>query len=54
VEMASGWIGQIIVDKAIVWESDPHEDERDAVNEATARVVEKLKALFAIQHHEED
>jgi len=46
--------GQIIVDKAIVWESDPHEDERDAVNEATARVVEKLKALFAIQHHEED
>lgn len=47
VEMASGWVGQIIVDKAIVWESIPQTDERDAVQEATSRVVERLKSLFA-------
>jgi hypothetical protein len=54
VEMAAGWVGQIIVDKTIVWESQPHEEERDAVNEATSRVVEKLTSLFATQHHEGD
>jgi hypothetical protein len=47
VQIQEGWVGQIIVDKSIVWQGSPHEDERDATQEATARVVERLRTLFA-------
>lgn len=46
VETKEGWVGQIIVDKAIVWESAPMEDQHDASAEATSRVVARLKKLF--------
>jgi hypothetical protein len=46
LELQEGWVGQIIVDKQIVWQGAAVEDERDATQEATSRVVERLKWLF--------
>lgn len=48
VETKAGWVGQIIVDKDIIWESaSPHHESGDAVREANERVVDKLRRLFA-------
>lgn len=49
VQTMRGWRGQIIVDKDIVWESDPQEDGKEAVQTANARVVQAMKTLFEIQ-----
>ena len=46
VETKSGWVGQIIVDKSIVWESQGAGDEREALQDANTRVVDRLKSLF--------
>ena len=46
VQMQEGWVGQIIVDKAIVWQGSAQEEEKDAIQEATSRVVDRLKLLF--------
>jgi len=46
VQMQQGWIGQIIVDKSIVWQGTAQEEEKEAIREATSRVVERLKWLF--------
>lgn len=47
VQTRDGWLGQVIVDKEIVWEGDPEEDGDDAVKAANGRVVDVLRALFA-------
>ena len=55
VETKDGWVGQIVVDKTIVWESEgvPNDDdrpetgERKAVKAANERVVGALARLFA-------
>lgn len=47
VQTRDGWLGQVIVDKEIVWESAPEEDGGAAVKAANGRVVDVLKALFA-------
>jgi hypothetical protein len=49
IELQEGWVGQIIIDKQIVWQGTPVEDERDATQAATSRVVERLKFLFQTQ-----
>lgn len=51
VQTKDGWLGQVIVDKEIVWESeafnDGEEDSLDAVQAANAKVVQVFRALFA-------
>ena len=55
VETKDGWVGQIIVDKTIVWESEGFQDddekhqtgERIAVKAANDRVIGALTRLFA-------
>jgi len=49
IELQEGWVGQIIIDKQIIWQSPPREDEKEATQEATSRVVERLKFLFQQQ-----
>jgi hypothetical protein len=47
VEVKDGWVGQIIVDKAIVWQGAEMEKQCDAVEQATEKVVVRLRKLFA-------
>ena len=47
VQTRDGWLGQVIVDKEIVWESAAEPDGDDAIKSANARVVLAFKALFA-------
>lgn len=47
VQTKDGWLGQVIVDKVIVWESALQEDGEDGVRAANARVVERLRSLLA-------
>jgi hypothetical protein len=47
VQTKDGWLGQVIVDKDIVWEGDPLPDGEDAIQAANARVVQAFKAFFA-------
>ncbi|HMK63735.1 MAG TPA: hypothetical protein VK386_08965 [Acidimicrobiales bacterium] len=46
VETIAGWVGQIIVAKTIVWESEPEEDAKKATSEANDRLSEKIGKLF--------
>ena len=48
VQTRDGWLGQVIVDKEIVWESEAQTSADDAVDEANARVVKAFKALFVV------
>lgn len=48
VQTRDGWLGQVIVDKEIVWESSPEQDGEDAVRAANTRVVSAVKTLFEI------
>lgn len=47
VQMVDGWVGQIIVDKNVVWQSVSGDDEDEAVKAANDRVVNVLGKLFA-------
>lgn len=55
VETQAGWVGQVILDKVIIWESDPFtKKDRDgvqpetlAVRAANNQVIERLRSLFA-------
>jgi hypothetical protein len=47
VQTKEGWLGQVIVDKEIAWESEAIDEGEDAIKAANARVVEVFKALFA-------
>ena len=54
VETKGGWVGQIIVDKTIVWESEPIQDhpevtknaQREATEAANDRVVARMTEMF--------
>lgn len=54
VQVVGGWVGQIIIDKNVVWQSDTQQGEDDeestedkALKEANDRVVNVLGTLFA-------
>lgn len=47
VQTKDGWLGQVIVDKEIVWEGAAEEDGEDAIQAANAKVVQVFRALFA-------
>lgn len=47
VKTLSGWLGQVLADQAIVWESEPQDEREDALAEADAKVADKLAELFA-------
>lgn len=40
VQTKDGWLGQVIVDKTIVWESAPAEDGEAAIHAANSHVVD--------------
>lgn len=46
VQTKDGWLGQVIVDKEIVWESIPELEGEDAVQAANSHVVTAIKALL--------
>lgn len=46
VETKAGWVGQIIVDKEILWQGEPTRHAMDAQEEANYRVVQRIKKLF--------
>lgn len=46
VQTKDGWLGQVIVDKEIVWEGAPQPEGEAAIQDANARVVQAFKALF--------
>lgn len=46
VQTKEGWLGQVIVDKEIVWESDPKSSGDYAIESANARVVDRVRAWF--------
>lgn len=46
VETKDGWMGQVLVDKEIVFQGDACEDGEDAIKEANALVVSVVKGLF--------
>jgi len=48
VQTRDGWLGQVIVDRQIVWESTPKESGDAAVQVANSHVVEALKHLFQL------
>jgi len=50
IETKSGWVGQIILDKEIIWESEPlsgEDAQKHVTAEASQRVVQALRQLFA-------
>lgn len=47
VQTKEGWLGQVIVDKEIVFESGACDEADAAVEIANKRVVDAVKALFA-------
>jgi hypothetical protein len=47
VQTKAGWIGQVIVDKEIIFETEPHEDSDEAMEEVNGYVVGRIKKLFA-------
>ena len=54
VETKDGWLGQVLVDKEIVFQTDPitadtfdaEDAGRDAIKAANTRVVQAIRALF--------
>jgi hypothetical protein len=47
VQTKEGWLGQVIVDKEIVFESGACDDADAAVEIANKRVVDAIRGLFA-------
>lgn len=54
VQTKDGWLGQVIVDKEIVWESAAAEKGTDAIQAANTRVVQAFKTLFDLVTVTED
>ena len=54
VQTRLGWLGQVIVDKEIVWESAVIDDGTDAIRAANERVVAAFKTLFGWEQIEGD
>lgn len=46
VQTIDGWLGQVIVDKTIVFQTDPLDYSEAAVDAANQRVVTAVKGLF--------
>lgn len=46
IQTKDGWRGQILVDKEIVYESNPTQCGDDAITFANTRVVDTIKGLF--------
>ena len=46
VETADGWLGHLIIDGAIVYETKPHLDSDEALADVNGRVVARLKKVF--------
>jgi hypothetical protein len=46
VQTKDGWLGQVIVDKTIIWESPARAHGEDAIQAANERVVEAIRQLF--------
>lgn len=50
VETKNGWLGQVIIDREIVWETEPKTDMDNAaeaaVQDANAYVIDRIRALF--------
>lgn len=46
VQVRDGWLGQLIVDTEIVYESDLHESGENAVNDANSFLIDRIKRLF--------
>jgi hypothetical protein len=47
VQTKEGWLGQVIVDKEIVWEGAAELEGEDAIHAANEQVVQVFKRLFA-------
>ena len=51
VQTKAGWVGQIIVDKEVIWESKPFRTDKESQKTATAaaseRVLGALRKLLA-------
>jgi len=54
VQTKDGWLGQVIVDKQIVWQSDPKSSGDHAIEEANTRVVDRIRAWFVDDDDERD
>ena len=46
VQTKAGWVGQVIVDKEIVYETEVCDDGDEAQEEANTYVVDRVKNLF--------
>jgi hypothetical protein len=46
VEVKGGWVGQIIVAEDIIWQTPKRSKAEDAEQEATKRVIERVKGLL--------
>lgn len=46
VETQDGWVGQLLIDGDIVYQTNFIEDGREAVNRANNFLVERIKSLF--------
>ena len=50
VQTKGGWLGQVFVDKQIVFESaEPHDGSDEAIDEANQRVIAVITSLFAAE-----
>jgi hypothetical protein len=49
VNTRAGWLGQVLVDQKIVWETEAKLDREDALELADQRVTNVLAGLFADQ-----
>ena len=47
VEVQAGWVGQLLVDKAIIKETAPQEEAADALQDINQHLVTKLTELLA-------
>jgi hypothetical protein len=47
VETKRGWVGQIVVDSKIAYETKAHKTSQKALTAVNERVVSRLRALFA-------
>lgn len=47
VETKEGWVGQIIVDEAIIYETSPYDSAERAEKLATKRVIDRIKKLLS-------
>lgn len=46
VQIMDGWVGQVIVDKTIVFQTEPQSNPDDAIDAANKRVVTAIRSLF--------